>query len=289
MRARLIASILVLGIVPRCSSVSWAEESATLSADAKVAPATTDDDGFLAHPVESPFQAGKTLIRVLLPNPLSADRRYPVVYVLPVENHLGKLYGDGLAEVKKLELHKKHQALFVAPTFSHTPWFADHATDPAIRQESYFLQVVVPYIDKTYPVVAEAKGRLLLGFSKSGWGAWSLLVRHPETFGRAAAWDSPIRMPNVDKYGTEAIFGTQENFEKYRLTDALRKQASALGEDKRLILMGFTPSPHDPVKTHELLDELKIPHEYQNGPPRKHDWHSGWVAEAVELLLRESR
>ena len=37
---------------------------------------------------------------------------------------------------------------------------------------------------------------------------------------------------------------------------------------------------------HALLDELKIPHEYRDGPLRKHDWHSGWVSEAVELLLR---
>ena len=29
----------------------------------------------------------------------------------------------------------------------------------------------------------------------------------------------------------------------------------------------------------------KILHEYRDGPARKHDWHSGWVAEAAELLL----
>ena len=29
---------------------------------------------------------------------------------------------------------------------------------------------------------------------------------------------------------------------------------------------------------------VKIAHEYRDGPRRKHDWHSGWVAEAVEFL-----
>jgi hypothetical protein len=28
-----------------------------------------------------------------------------------------------------------------------------------------------------------------------------------------------------------------------------------------------------------------VSHEYRDGPARKHDWHSGWVAEAVGLLL----
>ena len=36
---------------------------------------------------------------------------------------------------------------------------------------------------------------------------------------------------------------------------------------------------------HELLESLEIPHTYRDGPPRKHDWHSGWVKEACGLLL----
>jgi hypothetical protein len=36
---------------------------------------------------------------------------------------------------------------------------------------------------------------------------------------------------------------------------------------------------------HALLDGLRIRHEYREGAERKHDWHSGWVREAVELLL----
>jgi hypothetical protein len=30
-----------------------------------------------------------------------------------------------------------------------------------------------------------------------------------------------------------------------------------------------------------------VAHEYKDGPERKHDWHSGWVAEAVEFLAAE--
>ncbi len=38
-------------------------------------------------------------------------------------------------------------------------------------------------------------------------------------------------------------------------------------------------------RAHELMEKLKIAHEYRDGPARKHDWHSGWVKEAAELLL----
>ena len=47
-------------------------------------------------------------------------------------------------------------------------------------------------IEQHYPARADRDGRLLVGFSKSGWGAYSLLLRHPDRFGKAAAWDAPL-------------------------------------------------------------------------------------------------
>lgn len=237
------------------------------------------------HEVESPFSAGKTTIRVLPPDDLKPAVHYTAIYVLPVEAGNQERYGDGLLEIKKRGLHNTNQAVFVAPTFSHLPWYANHPTDTTIRQESHMLQVVVPFVDKNYPVWAAPKGRLLLGFSKSGWGAWSLLLRHPEVFGRAAAWDAPLMMERVGSFGSGAVFETQENFKNYQVSEALRKRAAALGEDKRLVLMGFSGFRADHLRAHALLDELRIPHDYRDGPQRPHNWHSGWVSEAVELLV----
>ena len=58
-----------------------------------------------------------------------------------------------------------------------------------------------------------------------------------------------------------------------------------LADGKRLILLGHGGFSQPHQQMHALLDELKIPHEYRDGPERTHDWHSGWVSEAVELLL----
>jgi len=249
--------------------------------------ATTDDQGFLVHEVASPFQSGKTRLRVLMPNDHVSGNRYPVIYVLPVEPLGANRYGDGLLEIKNRELHNKHRAIFVAPEFSHLPWFADHPTDPTIRQERYFLEVVVPFVDRTYPTKAGGAGRLLLGFSKSGWGAWSLLLRHPTLFDKAAAWDAPLMMEQVGKFGSGIVFKTQANFEKYQITRLLREKPKALGERKRLILLGYGGFREDHQRMHTLLDELSIAHEFRDGSERKHDWHSGWVPEAVDLLMVE--
>jgi len=250
-----------------------------------VAKAKMDDHGFLVHEVRSPYQAGTTHIRVLLSDKVEKGKRYPVVYVLPVEAGNENRYGDGLVEVKKLGLHGKHQAIFIAPTFSHLPWYADHPTKAEIRQEAYFLKVVVPFIEKTYSVQAEAGGRLLLGFSKSGLGAFSLLLRNPDLFGKAAAWDAPLMMDGPGPYGSGDIFGTPENFEKYRITRQLKARAETFQKEKRLILVGYGTFRDHHEKAHALMTDLKIAHLYRDGPARKHDWHSGWVAETAGMLL----
>lgn len=131
---------------------SFAALSLFFAADAvQVSEAAVDEHGFRTHRVTSEFQAGETLIRVLLPEKFEPGERLNVLYLLPVEANSEHRYGDGLIEAKKLDLANKHRLICVAPTFSHLPWYADHPTDKTIRQETYFLKVVVPAIEKWYP------------------------------------------------------------------------------------------------------------------------------------------
>lgn len=245
------------------------------------APAT---NGFVVHTVTSEFQAGPTTIHVRAPDEISPGARLPVLYLLPVEAKDEQRWGDPLAEAAKLDLANKLGVIVAYPTFSHLPWYCDHPTDPGIRQESYFLKVVVPFVERSYPARAGRDARLLLGFSKSGWGAWSLLLRNPDVFGRAAAWDSPMMMER-GLYGMAAIAGTPENFERHRIPTLLRERGNSLGSEPRLLLMGYDNFRAPTQQAHALMEELKIPHGYRDGPQRKHHWNTGWVEEAARWLV----
>lgn len=299
-----ILTLVVLGLTPSCSAAdpsgdtlpaaagagrADAESTGTNAAadiPATISNATLDRDGFLVHTVSSAFQADTTEIHVLLPDPVDGDERYPVVYVLPVEPHREHNYGDGLREVRRRGLSQRRQVIFVTPTFSQFPWYADHPTDPRVRQETYFLKVVVPFIEARYPARATADGRLLLGFSKSGWGAWSLLLRYPERFGRAVSWDSPMMMDSLG-YGSHKIYATRENLARYQITKLLERRAGERWDPRRLILMGNGNFRDHHVRLQNLMLELNIPHTYVDGPLRTHAFESGWLPEAVELLLRD--
>lgn len=247
-----------------------------------------DEDGILCHRVLSLYQDGKTEVRVLLPDQLDESRRYRVVYVLPVEAGRDSRYGDGLREVKIHNLHNIHEVIFVSPTFSRLPWYADHSASRLVRQETHFQNVVIPLIEKTYPASIQPRDRLLLGFSKSGWGSWSLLLRHTDKFGRALAWDAPLMMDDFDHFGARDIFGTPENFENYHLANLLRINTEALRREKRLILTGNSNFRDHHILMRVLLEDLEIPHDFRLGSERPHDWHSGWVTEGVELLLGDA-
>lgn len=242
----------------------------------------------VVHELVSEFQREPVQVRVLLPSSQGSGKKLPVIYVLPVEAGAGNQYGDGLLEAKQHDLANRFGAIFVAPTFSQLPWYADHPGEPGLRQESHLLESVLPFVEKQYPARPDPGGRLLLGFSKSGWGAWSLLLRHPDVFGRAAAWDAPLQMQEPGRFGSGPIFGSTENFRQYQVSRLLVERAALLGDQPaRLILLGYGGFRDDHQTTHAQLDELKIPHVYRDGPARKHDWHGGWFREACELLLAE--
>ena len=242
-------------------------------------------NGWFVHAITSEFQSGETEIRVLIPDGPKPAEPYRTLYVLPVEAGDGRRWGDAQQEVRRHDFHNKYRLVCVYPTFSALPWYADHPQQATIRQESYFLRVVVPFVEDAYPVRRDTSGRLLVGFSKSGWGAFSLLLRHPDRFAKAAAWDAPLAMSQPNRYGMDGIFATQDNFERYQITGLLKQRANDLQTGTRLIHLGYGNFRDQHLGVESLLKELAIPHVFRDGPSRPHAWDSGWLPEAVQLLV----
>ncbi len=239
------------------------------------------------HRLRSPRQAGETTVRVFVPDHPAPGSRRRLLLVLPVEAADETRWGDPAAEIRRTDLANSHELIVALPTFSALPWYADHPASQSLRQESYILGDVLPLLDREYDTDSSAGETLLVGFSKSGWGAWSLLLRHPSLFARAAAWDAPLMQAKPDQYGMGPIFGTQQNFETYRVSELVRRRADLLRGASRLVLTGYFGAfrAHH-VAMHKLLEELELPHEYRDGPQRAHHWESGWLDEAVSLLVQ---
>lgn len=277
---RLIAAVSVAG-----SATAAPSADGLPSAASETEPACTGENGFIIHTIRSEFQDGNNELAVLTPAVLEPGRHYPVLFVLPVYPG-AKAARTGLEEVRRLNLHERFGLICVGPAFAEMPWYADHPSNLLDRQESHLLQAVLPFVEKLYPVRPDAAGRLLVGFSKSGWGAFSLLLRHPDTFGRAASWDAPFKLKRPGPWGTDRCWPTEADFAQYKVPQLLDERAGLLrAQPARLALFGYGLYRDDDIRVHEQLTALGIPHHWAHGPERKHTWESGWLESAIAALV----
>ncbi|MDN5686032.1 MAG: hypothetical protein L0G94_05010 [Brachybacterium sp.] len=248
---------------------------------------------YVQYTVHSDRQMVETTIRVLEPDDLDAIEQPRVLYLLPSSPELSHRSGDGLDEVLAHDLHNQHGLVTVAPTFSDWPWMTDLPDQKMFQQVLYFLEDVVGFIDRQYPGLP----RLLAGYSKGGSATLQLLLRHPELFRAAAAFDSPIMKEQPDQWEMPYYWPNPEHFRDFAIPHLLRTQGQALGPAPRIALFGYGNfGKHAPEWTydhlsaaHELLDDLGIPHLYDNDTSRKHRWDSGWLPDAISALDRMSR
>ena len=283
----------------RCIACVLIAVSAVAAEPKVVGPTWDAGKGVWRWEVTSEYQRKANAVEVLVPKSFAgqsaAGKKYRVLYVLPVEVGIGGRYNDGLLAVKAAGAADKYDLICVQMGLDTIPWYGDHASDPAVRQESYLKKVVVPLIEEKYPVLGGREGRWLLGFSKSGWGAFSLILRDPQVWGRAAAWDAPLMLRQwVPAWGMEKVFGTVENFEKYRVETLLRSADEEFKREPRLALLGemnFGANPKGEavgkghtVLAHELMDQLGVRHAYDDNVRVGHAWETGWVERALELV-----
>lgn len=150
-------------------------------------------------PVSSPATGGTVLTGTFpgslrpgylyLPSGYSANRRYPVVYLLhgmpgSPEEYLA---GTDLANWADLSIALGAVRPFIAVIPAAGPdrnyngeWAGPWETDLVNR--------IVPWIDAHLSTVATPAGRVLAGLSAGGFGAMDIGLRHPGVFGRIESW-----------------------------------------------------------------------------------------------------
>jgi enterochelin esterase-like enzyme len=251
------------------------------------------EKGFWEYTLPSEFLSKPARVQVLLPEKVDPQRQYPVLYVLPVDSSSKEPWGNGLAEARKADVANKYGVICVYPLIdSGIQWYGNHATEAGNRQEDFIIQTLIPSIDSKYPTRRNKEGRWLIGFSKSGWGAYTLLMRNKDVFGYAAAWDVPF-MLNGDNSGKDwgpmglsGNYGTKEAMKPNVPTRLAIENAGWLKQRNRLVL-GVGSFWADQCKQmHKLLEKNEIPHVYRSDLLGKHEWKSGWFAPMTDDLVK---
>ncbi|TWT78774.1 Carbohydrate acetyl esterase/feruloyl esterase precursor [Planctomycetes bacterium CA13] len=121
--------------------------------------------------------------------------------------------------------------------------------------ETMILTELIPLIDESYPTKAEAKSRVVAGFSMGGAGAVQLSVMHPELFCAAGSWGGGM-WRDADATLAAAVSGAE----------TLRGNGYAA-----LLVNGDQDRPQAFKPLAEKFKELEIPHEVVVLPDTPHN------------------
>jgi S-formylglutathione hydrolase FrmB len=129
----------------------------------------------------------------------------------------------------------------------------------------------------------------LVGFSKSGYGALDLELKHPSVFSAVAAFDFPADMTSYDDYGASSAndYGTQANFQdNYQLTASFIDAHDAAFTTQDRILISEGPAFQSQVADFDtLLTSQGVAHTLLTDQTNDtHTWAGGWLPEAITGL-----
>ena len=111
------------------------------------------------------------------------------------------------------ELAMKYNFAIVIPSGENAFWIDGISTG---HQFGTFLEVeLVDYVRKTFGLAMRREDTYIMGFSMGGFGALHSALRHPETFGKAAAWSSALIVHEVATM-TPGYDNGVANYEYYR-------------------------------------------------------------------------
>jgi hypothetical protein len=253
---------------------------------------STDASGVQHYQVTSLDNGpGPQTLRVLQPSNPAPGVAHNFIYVLPVEPGEGTTFGDGLQVIQSLNLQNQDNLTVIEPSFAINPWYADNPLNASQQEDTFMALDLQPWVKANLSTTGTEQ-HWLIGFSKSGIGAQTLTLRHPDKFTLAASWDFPADMNTYDEYGDNSSdsYGTDANFQaNYRLTPAfLAAHAAPFKANNRIWIGSYQLFQQDVADYDPLLTAQGILHTTETPTAMAHAWDSGWVPIALAALRADS-
>ena len=228
-------------------------------------------------------------VRVLTPARPSPDYPHSFLFALPVETGvIQPNYGRGLDELEKLGVGDRYNTTIIEPIFPKDSWYADNPKDPTMDYETFVASTLTRWAHSNLSTT-RAEKNFLIGFSKSGYGAMDLLLKYPDTFDAAAAFDFPAKMTSYDAYGASSSedYGTQANFqEMYELNASfIDKRKAPFTARNRIVILEGPAFEGEMADFDALLTSQGVAHTFAPHTQNTHTWYGGWLPGAVAGLF----
>jgi len=198
---REIICLSILFIASLCVSVpTVAAQPAPVPGSTKI-ECDTVPSAILGHPVNT---------CIALPADYASDSatRYPVLFYLHgLFDHETSWSERGGQQIFDDLLSQGQIGKFIVILPDGGRTFYINSMDGHDRYEDFFIQELVPAMDRKYRTIARAGSRGITGTSMGGYGALPLAMRHPDVFGSASAHSAALLPKFPNPLPTEGRWG----------------------------------------------------------------------------------
>lgn len=130
--------------------------------------------------------------------------RYPVLYLL----HGWSGRHDSWVKNTYLKRYAAEHRLIIVTPEGENGWYTDGAGDATDKFESYFIEELMPEVERRFRVINQRRGRGVAGYSMGGYGALKFGFKHPELFAFAASTSGALDTASrTDDPSIMRIFG----------------------------------------------------------------------------------
>ena len=163
-------------------------------------------------------------------------------------------------------------------------------THPELRLDAVFFPTMVWYNRQVRAAAIEqikrlATGRVVLvGFSKSGLGAWNLTRELADRVAATIIFDAPVARDQLPPWGTAPFYGDDEAWQEDLPIRHIAAHREAVPASHRLILVTGANFHDEMVTFSAALNEQGVAHDLVALPDRRHHWDSGWLGVALARL-----
>lgn len=126
---------------------------------------------------------------------------------------------------------------------------------------------------------------ILVGFSKSGLGAWNIARQLPELVTATIIFDAPVARDTLPPWGTAPFYKDDADWQVDLPLRTCEQFKVAMRTDHRLVLISGAAFHPEMCTLSETLSGMGLAHMFLSRPDMTHHWNAGWIEEGVNVVI----
>ncbi len=236
------------------------------------------------HPyidAESDVTTTRYTIDVIKPDTWDAGNTYKRVFALPA---IAKGTENVAADFIAGDYANLYDVVIIIPYVKQaTPWFGTK-NDGTSLQETLLTDVLMQFTEEELACSSERNDTFVIGYSKTGNAAYSLILRNPTVFGYACAWDGTFSI-SWDTNGLGDNYGTEAHWETFNPLDILSANVDSVNDAERLVLLGYESYQSGQIAMQSALNGESVDFHFYAADTDDHSWGGGWLENGMSELM----